>query len=145
MAVDVLGLLWIFRLAVVRAGGRSRCRRPVGLRPLFLSLLAAFRVRTHICLLLVNLPPERRSLHGLALPPSTTCETIPTLALSLLLVGGGIRGRVADAVPPCREQLVAAGVGCDDRRREPGQCDGSVDGASGRDDQRERLARGCAG
>ena len=58
MAVDVLGLLGIFRLAVLWAGGRSRCRRPVGLRPLFLSLLGAFRVRTHICLLLVILPPN---------------------------------------------------------------------------------------
>src|SRR5690242_18968984 len=137
MAVDVLGLLWIFRLAVVRACGGSRCRRPVGLRPLALSLLAAFRARTHIRLLLVNPPPERRSLHVWALPRPQCAKQRPTLALPSLLVGAGINARVADAVPPCREQLVAAGVGRDDRRREPGQREGSVDGASGRDDQRE--------
>ena len=56
MAVYVRGLLRILRLAVLRARRGSRCRGSVGLRPLFLTLLAAFRVRSHICLLLVNPP-----------------------------------------------------------------------------------------
>jgi hypothetical protein len=46
---------------------------------------------------------------------------------------------LAVTVLPRREYLITAGVGGDDRRREPGQCNCLVDGASGRDDERERF------
>ena len=70
-------------------------------RPLFLSLLAAFRVRTHICLLLVILPPNAGAC--MAWLYRFHPRNNVTLGLPPLLIGARIGWRVADAVPPCHE------------------------------------------
>src|SRR4029078_2751247 len=96
VAVDVRGLLRILRLAVLRARRGRRCRGSFGLRPLFLTLLAAFRVRSHICLLLVNPPLDAGACLAQIYPvhnlPNTP-DPGPTLAAGGRWDRGGRGGR----------------------------------------------------